>query len=425
VGAAADPLGFRLTVREGRVDAWQKGPAGRVASLDQFRGYIVAAMFVVNSLGGLAAVPDGIKHHDTYFSFADSIMPGFLFASGISFRLSMLRRLARAGAPRAFGHALARSGGLVLLSLAMYGVNHDYKGWEQLAAEGVGGFFARLIKANLWEVLAIIGAAQVLILPVVAAGPRVRVGAMVGCLAAHAWLSHSFNFRFLYGRPNWMDAYWGAADTHCWDGGVFGLLSWAVPMLAGTLAYDILAAAPPPGAGRRLLGWGAALMTAGYALSCLTTLYDAAPGSPPTGDRLAASPVLPPSDALRARPLATLLAEPPFVAPPPARPLNYWMMSKRVVTAPFALFASGFAMALYGLFVLACDAGRMGVGMLGTLGRNPLFAYVIHHMVERSVRGVVPADSPLWWCLVGSATSFALTYGAVKYLERHGIFLRL
>ena len=402
------------------------GP-GRIAPLDQFRGYTVAAMFVVNFLGGLKAVPDGIKHHDTYFSFADSIMPGFLFIAGVSYRLSMLRRLPRVGARRAYGHVLVRSGALVLVSLVMYGVNRDYKGWDRLAAEGVRGFVARLIKANLWEVLAIIGAVQVLILPVVAAGVRVRVAALLGCLAGHAWLSHAFNFRFLYGQANGLDAYWGATDTHGWDGGCFGLLSWGAVMLAGTLAYDLLAASPPRRAAGRLLGWGAALMLAGYALSCLTTLYDLPPGAPAPGDRLAASPVVPPWAAARSRPVATLLAEPPFVAPPPpaARPLNYWMMSKRVVTAPFALFAAGFSMALLALFVLACDVAGLEVWAFGILGRNPLAAYVIHHMVEQSVRGVVPADSPLWWCLVGLAAFLAITVGFVAYLDRRGIFLRL
>ena len=37
----------------------------RLGSLDQFRGYAVAVMFVVNFCRGLAEVPNWIKHHDT------------------------------------------------------------------------------------------------------------------------------------------------------------------------------------------------------------------------------------------------------------------------------------------------------------------------------------------------------------------------
>lgn len=90
--------------------------------------------------------------------------------------------------------------------------------------------------------------------------------------------------------------------------------------------------------------------------------------------------------------------------PPPAeaRQVNYWMMDKRVVTLSFILFATGFAAALYALFILACD-----------------------HAVEVSVRSVVPKDSPLWWCLAGIAVFFVISHSFIKYLEDHDIHLRL
>ena len=57
--------------------------------MDQFRGYTVAGMFVVNFVGGLAAFPEVMKHHNglPYFSYADTIMPSFMFAAGFSYRL--------------------------------------------------------------------------------------------------------------------------------------------------------------------------------------------------------------------------------------------------------------------------------------------------------------------------------------------------
>ena len=68
----------------------------RIVSMDQFRGYTVAGMFLVNFVGGLAAFPEVLKHHNgqPYFSYADTIMPSFMFAAGFSYRLSALRRLA-------------------------------------------------------------------------------------------------------------------------------------------------------------------------------------------------------------------------------------------------------------------------------------------------------------------------------------------
>jgi len=48
------------------------GVAARLVSLDQFRGYTVLGMFVVNFLGGFTVTPALLKHHNTYFSYADS-----------------------------------------------------------------------------------------------------------------------------------------------------------------------------------------------------------------------------------------------------------------------------------------------------------------------------------------------------------------
>ncbi len=69
-----------------------KPPSTRIASLDQFRGYTVAGMFLVNFLGGYLATPLLLKHHNTFCSYADTIMPQFFFAVGFAFRLTFGRR---------------------------------------------------------------------------------------------------------------------------------------------------------------------------------------------------------------------------------------------------------------------------------------------------------------------------------------------
>ena len=70
-------------------------PNGRIHSLDQFRGYCVLGMLCVNFLAGLDVTPAVLEHHNTYFSYADSILPAFLFAVGFSFRLTWRKRIAR------------------------------------------------------------------------------------------------------------------------------------------------------------------------------------------------------------------------------------------------------------------------------------------------------------------------------------------
>src|SRR5262249_37827799 len=339
----------------------------RIVSLDQYRGYTVAGMMVVNYLGGFAVAHPVLEHHNTYFSYADTIMPGFHFAVGFALRLVLLKRIASVGPRKAYFSIVRRGLGLILLSTALeFASSHDrFKHWADLVQTGVWGALAGPLKLQLWETLAIIGVTSIWVLPVIAGSVRLRLAFLITCTGLHVLLCHLFYFDFMYARQNWLDQYWGATDVKGLDGGPLGFLAWTMPQLVGSFAYDIIVGCvkssrthqeeqvtmrprrldAPYGAIPSLVLWSLALMLVGYGLSCLSRTYPTT--QPPSTEEdkieVAASPVLPPSlNSLQ-------LAEAPFVQPAAdeQRQLNYWLMDKRVVTLPFNLFSSGFSLAVY------------------------------------------------------------------------------
>ena len=364
----------------------------RIVSLDQFRGYTVAGMFLVNFLGDYAVIPEQLKHHGTYCSLADTIMPQFFFAVGFAYRLTFLRDLEKAGAWAACRRAIKRNLALILLGAVIYHLDGGAESWAKLRQLGLSGFFSTGFRASIFQALVHIGLTGLWILPVIRFGPWVRALFLVFSALLQLWLSLMFYSDWVYA----IGAY---------DGGPLGFLTWTIPTLAGSLAYDVVAGRGVRGAAFPLAVWSVVLMVAGYAISCGNALHYA----------LAEGGAL---DSLRA-----WLVEPPFV--PPSRPVDFWTMSQTVASVSYLTFGAGFSLLVYVLFIALCDLGKVRVGLFRTFGQNALAAYVIHDPVLRAVQPFVPKDSPLWYALTGFLLFFGITYLFVRYLEKHGIYLRL
>jgi predicted acyltransferase len=352
----------------------------RIVSLDEFRGYTVAGMLLVNFLGGYEAVPAILKHHNTYCSYADTIMPQFFFAVGFAYRLTFLRRMEVDGYWAACRAALRRNAGLILLGFVIYHLDGEYSSWEKLRGLGIGELLAKAFRRELFQALVHIALASIWVLPVIAARVPVRVLYLLASAGLHLWLSWWFYLERAWTEPRVI------------DGGPLGFLSWSIPLLAGSLAFDAVAASRDP---RRLAAtlaaWSVPVMLAGYAISC------AAGG----------------------------FAPPPFVPPPTGHHVDLWTMSQRSGSISYLTFSAGFSLAVYALFVLVCDFGHFRSRLFGTFGVNALAAYIIHPLVAGAVKPYVPRDSPLWYVATGFAVYFAICYLFNRYLEVHRLFLKL
>lgn len=365
----------------------QSSSPPRLVWLDQYRGYTVLAMFVVNFVGSFQAIPAWLKHHNTYCAFADTIMPQFFFAVGFAYRLTFQRRQRAAGWSAAARHALRRNLALLLIGAVVYGLGHGLASWSELTGPKLWPTLAAGLKRDLFQTLVHIAITSLWVLPVIAAPGWVRLAFALASAAAHVALSQAGYYTWVNTPPNGI------------DGGPLGFLTWTLPLLVGSLACDALAGERPRVAPLWL--FAVVLLLAGYGLSCLNR-------------------VTPPNRAATAR---DVLVEPPFV--PPAQPVNLWTMSQRAGSVSYLTFAAGFALAVALLFFWSDTEFGGAIGVFSTLGRNALAGYILHGMIEQPLKAWVPRDAPLWYVLAALALFLVLNWLGLRYLEIKKIFIRL
>lgn len=368
-------------------------PPARLISLDQFRGATVLAMLAVNFVGGLQAVPSGLLHHHTYCSFADTIMPAFLFAVGFGFRLSFLRRRESAGAKAAYLHAVGRCGALLLLGVLLYHLTGKYETFADLTARPLGEALLAAAKRGPFETLTHIAVTSLWVLPVIAAPGWVRLLFAAGSGALHVWASHHGYYQ------------WNLSNPRGIDGGPLGFLTWAIPLILGTLAHDWLKRDRPRAVAELLL-LGVLMMAVGYVLSLQNKFRE-------------------PNDISRFVNWGAIHDGAPFTGPPQVFAVNYWTMSQRAGSVTYPLFAGGLAVTVFAVTVWLCDRRGFRWDYLDLFGRHALAAYIVHGMAAGAVRPFVPKDSPLWWVVVGFAVYLLMTTAVLRHLDRHRLFLKL
>src|SRR4051812_1020445 len=213
-------------------------------------------MFVVNFLGSSAVAPDVLRHHGgyavdgrthAYVTYADAVMPQFFLAAGFAARLTLLRRLKADGPAVAYRRTVRRCFALLLVALLVHHLDGRYDSWAALRGLGPWGFVTTAFQRDFFQTLTHIAVTTLWVLPVLAAGPRWRVGFAVLSAAVHVALSSQGYYDWVMRRPGI-------------DGGPLGFQTWTVPFLAGSLAYDVVVEFPPTTAAVRLALGGAGLM---------------------------------------------------------------------------------------------------------------------------------------------------------------------
>jgi len=361
-------------------------PLGRISSLDQFRGYTVVGMLLVNFLGRYTVSPEWLRHHPDYCTYADTIMPQFFFAAGAAYRLTFSRRLKQSGPAAAMAAAVRRSFGLILLGFVLYHIDMHVEAWADWQRLGISGFLTNAFQRDLFQTLVHMGLAALWIMPVIGMGVLPRLGYLIASILLHVTLSRYFYFDWVMRRPGI-------------DGGPLGFLTWSVPMLAGSLACDELLVSSPTRASRRLLLFGLLTMLIGYLISCLGSLSGWTAGNPFD------------------------LPEPPFVAT--SRPADLWTMSQRAGSASYQVFCAGWCAALYGVVVWLCDHLKLESAVFRTFGANALAAYILHTLIANAIRPLTPRDSPAWFVATSASLFLLLCWTFIRHLEKQQIYIRM
>jgi predicted acyltransferase len=417
-------------------------PTGqRLVSLDQFRGYTVLGMILVNFVGGFETTHYQLKHHNTFCSYADTIMPQFFFAVGFAFRLTFVQRIRTHGATAAYLRVVRRLFGLVLVAMAVYTLGFVYmigirtEMWEQLHEPSIWGVFKPLLKKYWFQTLMHIATTSLWILPVIRCRAGIRIAFMLASAALHMFLSHLFNFSWVNGQLD------GIAGI---DGGPLGFLTWTIPTIVGTLSCDAIVGTKGRSRLLSLTLCSLGLIVLGYLFSCGSKLYDIPAGrvDSQSTEIFSPQPVFPPQDLMAAARMklrqgdwSELLVEPPFV--PPQHPegeinlsyqfrlWNYWMMSQRVGAISYLTFSAGFSLAVYLLFYVSCDLFGKQLGVFRTFGTNALAAYVLHIVVSIAINSFMTRDASAWYMWAGCAVFMGIIYLLVRTLEKNQIFIKV
>ena len=438
---------------------------GRIASLDQYRGYAIFGMLLVNFFGHyhtkwiaalhtawlkaplLAIFGVQLEHHSEYMTYADTIAPIFMFVVGIGMRLSWLRRVQKVEPAVARKAMAKRYGLLVLIAFAIY----TGWVWDALMNIGLAGLAALLIIDKKWSV---------------------RIAYALGLVALYQIIF----FYTSYGEWLLRMGHYGKEIPYPWEtiflplredlldcqinGGLIGFWSWGFMLIFGTIAYDIMATQNRQKIFTGLIGFGLVLTIAGFgsraigtksyyekaepyaaaamldgkwdvanhiAGKCPGIFYDSIAKYNPEGAKALADRNLKKFAKVMNAQLVEMAKKAPEKAP---RTANPWVFSKNYQTMPFTFWAT--ALCLFHLlgFYIVCDIFKLNVPGMAVIGLNPLFIYLFQSMTLEMFSNLNYhwnyRDTTSGLLVIGSfVVYFGLVYAMARYFYEKKIIIKI
>lgn len=183
---------------------------GRIDAIDQFRGFAIICMVLINYGAEIQSFPTWLKHApDIGLTFPDLGAPVFIFAIGLTYGLSFHRRVEKYGMPSTLGHFIRRY-------LAILGMGAIVSAGETFLGRNTSGVD--------WGVLQAIGCAGILTLLVINFPTGIRLGIGLALLVVYQYLLNTYWLEIVLRSPH---------------GGLAGALSWGALLIISTVFGDL------------------------------------------------------------------------------------------------------------------------------------------------------------------------------------------
>jgi len=182
----------------------------RIRAIDQFRGFAIICMVLINYGMEIQTLPEWLKHSpDVGMNFPDLGTPVFVFAIGLTYGISFRRRLNKDGFPATLGHFVRRY-------LAFIGIGAIITAGQTMLGKELSSLD--------WGVLQAIGCAGLMTLLVINLPSGIRLGFGLGLLTLYQLL---------------LDKYWLGLVLGSQHGGLPGSLSWSAILIIATVLADL------------------------------------------------------------------------------------------------------------------------------------------------------------------------------------------